>query len=166
MRNKRAYQTQLHSNEIARTVKRRVLLWAWCLIIGVTVLANCQKQAVGPVALEPEDMCAYCKMTISEERYAAEFMDSEGQAFKFDEIGCMINFIKEKKSATQITTYFVMDFDERQWIKADDARYVSSSELATPMSGGIIAFKNESKAEEAISKYHGKLLRFKDLFKL
>jgi len=57
-----------------------------------------------------------------------------------------------------------MDFDERQWIKADDARYVSSSELATPMSGGIIAFKNESKAEEAISKYHGKLLRFKDIF--
>ncbi len=165
-RSNRVYERQPRSGQIARALKRRILFCASCLIVAVAVLANCQKQAVEPVALVPEDMCAYCKMAISEKRYAAEFMDSEGQAFKFDEIGCMINFIKEKKNATKITTYFVMDFDERQWIKADDAHYVSSSELATPMSGGIIAFKNESKAEEAISKYHGKLLRFKDLFKL
>lgn len=164
MRNNQVYERQRRSGRIARALKRRILLCASCLIVAVAVLANCQKQAVEPVALAPADMCAYCKMAISEKRYAAEFMDSEGQAFKFDEIGCMINFIKEKKNATKITTYFVMDYDERQWIKADDARYVSSSELATPMRGGIIAFKNESKAEEAISKYHGKLLRFKDIF--
>lgn len=165
MRSNQVYERQRHSGRIARALKRRILLCASCLIVAVAVLANCQKkQAVEPVALAPDDMCAYCKMAISEKRYAAEFMDSERQAFKFDEIGCMINFIKEKKNATKITTYFVMDYDERQWIKADDARYVSSSELATPMRGGIIAFKNESKAEEAISKYHGKLLRFKDIF--
>ena len=103
-------------------------------------------------------------MAISEKRYAAEFMDSEGQTFKFDEIGCMINFIKEKKNATKVTTYFVMDFNERQWIKADDAYYVRTSELTTPMNGGIIAFKNPSTAKEAADRYHGKLIRFEDLF--
>ena len=93
-------------------------------------------------------------------------MDSEGQTFKFDEIGCMINFIKEKKNATKVTTYFVMDFDERQWIKATDASYVRSSELNTPMNGGIIAFKDQAKAKEAAARYHGKLIRFEDLFNL
>lgn len=166
IRNIRIHERQTRPGRIARALKRRILLCASCLIVAVAVLASCQKQTVEPVALAPNDMCAYCKMAISEKRYAAEFMDSEGQTFKFDEIGCMINFIKEKKNATKVTTYFVMDFDERQWIKADDAHYVSSSELATPMSGGIIAFKNESKAEEAISKYHGKLIRFEDLFNL
>lgn len=139
-------------------------MWAWCLIIGATIFANCQKQAVEPVALAPEDMCAYCKMAISEKRYAAELIDSEGQEFKFDDIGCMVNFTKSKKDATMIVTYFVMDFDERQWTKADDAYYVRSSELTSPMNGGIIAFKNESKAQEATGKYHGKLFRFKELF--
>lgn len=109
-------------------------------------------------------MCAYCKMAISEKRYAAELIDSEGQAFKFDDIGCMVNFIKSKKNTTKIVAYFVMDFDERQWTKADDAYYVRSSEIPTPMNGGIIALKNQSKAQEAIGKYHGKLLRFKDIF--
>lgn len=166
MRNSQVSEGQRRSGRIARALKRRILLCASCLIVAVAVLANCQKQAVEPVALAPDDMCAYCKMAISEKRYAAEFMDSEGQAFKFDDIGCMVNFIKSKKSTTKIVAYFVMDFDERQWTKADDAYYVRSSELTTPMNGGMIAFKNESKAQEAIGKYHGKLLRFKDVFNL
>lgn len=164
MRNNRVFERQRRSGRIGRALKRRILLCASCLIIGATVLTNCQKQVVEPVALAPEDMCAYCKMAISEKRYAAELIDSEGEAFKFDDIGCMVNFIRSKRNTTKIVAYFVMDFDERQWIKGDDARYVSSSELKTPMSGGIIAFKNESKAEGAITKYHGKPLRFKDIF--
>lgn len=151
---------------MSRGLKRRVLLWTWCLIIGVAVFANCQRQTVEPVALAPEDMCAYCKMAISEKRYAAELIDSEGQAFKFDDIGCLVNFIKNRKNATKIVAYFVIDFDERQWTNADDAYYVHSSELATPMNGGIIAFKNQSKAREAVDRYHGKLIRFEDLFNL
>jgi nitrous oxide reductase accessory protein NosL len=56
-----------------------------------------------------------------------------------------------------------MDFDERQWIKADDAYYVQSSDLTTPMNGGIIAFKDRLPAQQAADKYHGKMLRFKEL---
>ena len=166
MQDKRASQTQFRSDEIARGLKRRVLLLTWCLTMIVTVLTNCQKQPVEPVALEPEDMCAYCKMAISEKRYAAELIDSEGAGFKFDDIGCMANFIKGQKTVMKVEAFYVTDFDDGQWIKADDAYFVRSSELATPMNGGIIAFKNQSHAQEAISKYSGKLLSFKDIFNL
>ena len=142
--------------------KRNVLRRASFLIISVTVFANCQKPADGPIALAPEDVCAYCKMAISEKRYAAEFIDSEGQASKFDDIGCMGNFIKSR-NATAITAYFVMDFNEGKWIKADNAYYVRSDELRTPMNGGIIAFQNESDAQEAIGRYRGMPLRFQDI---
>ena len=103
-------------------------------------------------------------MAISEKRYAAEFIDRDGGAFKFDDIGCMLNFIKGQQNKNQIAAYFVMDFDERQWIKAADAYFVRSSEFQTPMDGSIAAFKDEAKAEVAAGKYHGKLLRFTDLF--
>src|ERR1700687_4734059 len=123
------------------TPNRFVLLGvvSWIVIAGI-FLASCQRSMNGPVAIAPDDMCAYCKMAISEKRYAAELIDSEGQAFKFDDIGCMVNFIKAKKNTTKIVAHFVMDFDERQWIKADDAYYVRSSEITAPMNGGIIAF--------------------------
>jgi len=164
MRNRRALSKQTLSDLVTRSFKRRGWLWAWCLIIGVTVLANCQKQSVAPVALAPEDMCSYCKMALSEKRYTAELIDSEGQAFKFDDIGCMANFIKSKKNQAKTIAYFVMDFDERQWVKAEEAYYVRSPELRTPMNGGVVAFKNESNAKEATGKFHGRLLRFKEVF--
>jgi len=105
-------------------------------------------------------------MAISEKRYAAEFVDSEGQAFKFDDIGCMANFINARKNTTKVVAYFVMDFEERQWTKAEGAYYVRSAEVTAPMNGGLIAFKNPAKAQEAAAKYHGELIRFEDLFNL
>lgn len=136
------------------------------VMFSLLLLVGCDTSKFEPVALAPEDMCAYCRMAISEKRYAAELIDSEGQAFKFDDIGCMANFVKSRKNATKTVAYFVMDFDERQWTRATDASYVRSSELNTPMNGGIIAFKDQAKAKEAADRYHGKLIRFEDLFNL
>ena len=82
-------------------MRNNLTLWAWCLIGSVAVFTNCQTRAFEPVAIVPEDMCSYCKMAISEKRYAAELIDSEGQAFKFDDIGCMVNFTKSPKNATK-----------------------------------------------------------------
>ena len=129
------------------------------------LIVACGANKIEPVALAPEDMCSYCRMAISETRYAAEFVDQDGQAFKFDDIGCMANFIESGKNATKPAGYFVMDFDERQWIKAEDAFYVRSSELSTPMRGGVIAFKDKSKAKQAAAKYHGQSPRFAQVFK-
>lgn len=143
--------------------RRPVLLWVWCLMIGVTVFANCQTRTAEPVALVPEDMCSHCRMAISEKQYAAELIDSEGTAFKFDDIGCMVNFLKSGKNKTTMATSFVMDFNERKWIKAADAFYVRSSEFTTPMNGGMVAFRTEAKAQEAANKYNGTLLRLNDV---
>jgi len=143
-------------------VKERTTLLL--LITLLLLLVGCQTSGIEPVTLSSEDMCSYCKMAISEKRYAAELIDSEGQAFKFDDIGCMANFIKNKKDPAKTSASFAMDFNERQWIRAEDAFYVRSSELSTPMNGGLIAFKTEAKAQEAAAKFHGKLLRFKDIF--
>ena len=149
---------------VERQWKRPVGFRCLCLSLSLFFLASCQKSATEPVAIAQEDMCRYCKMAISEKRYAAEFIDRDGGAFKFDDIGCMIKFIKGQQNKDQIAAYFVMDFDERQWIKAADAYFVRSSEFKTPMDGSIVAFKEEAKAAAAASKYQGKLLRFTDLF--
>jgi copper chaperone NosL len=138
-----------------------------CLLVLMTslMLASCQKGEVEPAAILPEDMCAYCRMAISEKRYAAQFVDRDGQPFKFDDIGCMTNIAGGKRDKGEIAAYFVMDFGERQWVKAEDAYYVSSAELKTPMEGHTAAFKDEAKAREAAAKFQGRLLGFDDLFR-
>lgn len=136
-----------------------------CGIAMVIVLAQCQRRATEPVAIEANDMCSFCRMTISEKRYAAELIDDEGEVSKFDDIGCMANFLKQKRNNATVQETFVMDFDRREWLKAENAFYVRSSELRTPMNGGIVAFKDQSGAEAAIAKYHGTKLEFSEVTK-
>src|SRR5690242_7074487 len=113
-----------------------------CGIATLIVLAQCQRGATEPVAIHPNDMCTFCRMSISEKRYAAELIDEDGEVFKFDDIGCMANFIKQKRNKATVHACFVMDFDRREWLKAENAFYVRSSELRTPMNGGIVAFQD------------------------
>lgn len=141
-------------------IKRNVI----GLIICFSALASCQQQRLEPVALAPEDMCSFCRMAISEKRYAAQLLDNQGQVFKFDDIGCMANFMQRNNIDGTTVARFVMDFDERIWIKAEDAYYVHSSEVTTPMNGSVIAFTTQTKAQQAAEKFHGKIQRLEDVF--
>jgi copper chaperone NosL len=136
----------------------------WSLLVALPLLAACQKAAFAPVALAAEDMCAMCKMAISEKRFAAEFIDRDGQAFKFDDIRCMVDYIKSRQRRADLAATYLMDFDSRQWIKAETAHCVQSAEIKTPMGGGIIAFQDAASAEAAAAKYHGERRRFADFF--
>ena len=136
-----------------------------CGIATLVGLASCQTKTIEPVAIEANDMCSFCRMSISERRYAAELIDNDGQAFKFDDIGCMANFIRQKRNDGAIQATFVMEFDGREWLQAENASYVRSPELKTPMNGGIVAFKDQAGANAAVAKYHGTTLRFEEITK-
>lgn len=132
----------------------------------LTVMANavgCQKSAIEPAAIAAEDICGYCRMAISEKQYAAQFVDREGQPFKFDDIGCMIEHLKTRKNRADIAAYFVADFESRSWLKAEDAVLVRSKDLKTPMGFGIVAFKDREKADQAAGAYHGTVATFAEL---
>jgi copper chaperone NosL len=145
-------------------MKKRISLFIAALGVAVIMLAGCQNSPLQPVAIEASDTCSFCNMAISEKRYAAEFIDEDGKTFKFDDIGCLANFV-EKRNPAPIQATFVMDFERREWIKAEHAFYVRSAEFKTPMYGNIVALNDQSRAEEAVSKYHGSLLRFADIVK-
>ncbi len=110
-------------------------------------------------------MCASCKMAISEKRYAAEFLDQEGEAMKFDDIGCMLRYRKRTQSNGAIAASFVVDFESRQWLQASTAYYVRSPEFRTPMGSGIVAYSAATSAAAAAAKHQGQVLRFADLLR-
>ena len=134
------------------------------LLLIALWLAGCGKPKFEPVGIAAEDMCAFCKMAISEKQYAAEFLTQDGDAFKFDDIGCLANQLKTRQNRRDIAAFFVVDYDARQWFNAEQAYFVKSGEFKTPMSGRIVAFKDRSKAEEAATKYHGRFLVFDEVF--
>jgi copper chaperone NosL len=144
-------------------MRRFIIKWSGFLA-GLLLLGACgTAEEPKPVAIEAQDVCGFCKMAISEKRYAAEFIDQDGVAFKFDDIACMFHYVKDQQKKGSITAFFVVDFKSQAWLKAEEVRYVRSPEFKTPMSGGIAAFKEKSGADDPAVQYHGKLLSFSEL---
>jgi copper chaperone NosL len=115
-------------------MNRRALLGGMVAL----VLLACTKtdQPVDPVwGKEP---CAHCRMLVSDKRFAAQVVDA-GDRFYFDDIGCMVSWLDDKK----VEHMWVRDALADRWIEARHARYVAGAK--TPMDFGF-----EARAESGV----------------
>lgn len=120
------------------------------------ILWGCGKPSLQPVEIEPTDMCSFCRMAVSEMRYAAEIVDRDEIAYKFDDIGCMLRFLREHK--INGAAVFVRDYDGSGWMSAYQAQYVRSDAIPSPMGGHMIALKHKAAAEEYAKRFQGTVL--------
>ena len=108
-----------------------------------------------------QDPCDNCFMIINEFKYAASVRLENGDAKRFDDIGCMIDF--QNKNKTKANAYWVYDYLTKKPIHAEAAYFIDSDSLITPMGFGIAAFKSKTGAEKYAEKYKTKITSFKEL---
>lgn len=116
------------------------------LLVFAVLLAACAGGAVKPVDIESSDMCSFCRMAISEKRYAAEIIDQEENVMKFDDIGCMLRYRDAAGTTLKPAAIFVNDFETREWLPAEKAFFARPANVKTPMGSGIVAYATKEKA--------------------
>ena len=112
---------------LLRTIKLRpinvekALLLCFVTFIAV-LLTSCSQPAVPSKAVDiaKADTCTRCKKPITDIQFAAEFITKDGFVRKFDDIGCMLEHAR-KLTPAKIAAFFTMDYDKKQWMKAEDA---------------------------------------------
>lgn len=114
-----------------------------------------------PVIHYGEDMCEFCGMIISDERFAAGYLTADGQQHIFDDLGGM--FKAHLAKPEEVTAFFVHDFEGSHWIRAETAHYVLSEELPTPMLNGLVACENRAQAEALAAKHNAPILDFQQV---
>ncbi len=122
---------------------------------------GCGTQSLRPVEIDAADMCSFCRMAVSQVRYAAEIVAPDDAVFKFDDIGCMLRFLKEHRPPNAVI--FVHDYAGAGWIRAADARYVRAETIPSPMGGHIIALQQDAAAAEHAQKFRGAKVRWEEL---
>lgn len=126
--------------------------------------------ATTETAYEPEevhdtDVCEICAMAVSNDEHATQIVLTNDRVLKFDDIGCMFEWIEEN-GEEDIGTAFVRDFNSETWFDVNEGSFVFDEEIETPMAYGVISFDDENEAEQFIEEFgKGELLERVDLDK-
>ena len=141
------------------------LLLAMC---SMSMLCACEKQSADqpPSVQLGDSVCAQCNMIISDARWATATI-VEGQRGPdpklFDDFNCQVNYEVEHPEETIITRWS-HDYISADWLRTEDATFLMSSELRTPMGSRVAAFAITSEAEAAHADLTGDLMDFQTLW--
>ena len=114
----------------------RIIAAALLLVVGCA-----GEPAGGPPEIQYGlEECGYCRMIISEEKFAAATVDVAGDAVgtttRFDDVGCMVDYLGEQ-SVVSTRTIWVHDHAAGDWISAESAWFVRDPRGTTPMGSGL-----------------------------
>lgn len=118
---------------------------AAAILVALLTFSACSSNEPKPITLN-SDGCEFCKMKISNGKFAAEVITQKGRYYKFDDIACMVQYVKTHTSV-QYTSFFINDYQqENTLIPAKSSFYIRGGSLSSPMRGNIAAFSTEAEA--------------------
>ena len=126
-------------------------------------LANC-KSDPEPINYG-HDECEFCRMLITDNRYGSEIVTDKGKVFKFDEVGCMIEYAMVKNLIGDANQKFlVTDFAAPEsFIAANSVFYVHNENFRSPMGSNVMAFDSEVSRQKFVTESGGSLLNWVDV---
>lgn len=96
--------------------------------------------------------CSECNMDVKEIQYMAELVTKEGDTYFFDDIGCLVLWMKNHHP--NIEKRFTQTLDTHRWIEVESAWYTRMAD--SPMGYGFGAY--EKRQEGFVSYEEMKLL--------
>ena len=123
-------------------------------IFLIFIIASC---TIKPQPIKMGDTCAFCIMGVADDRFGAELITKKGKIYKFDDIHCLLGFMKANTvpKEEQKSILFV-DFEApNEFIEADKVFLLKSEDLRSPMGSNIAAFKTLAKVKESQTELGG-----------
>ena len=130
---------------------------AFFLITMVLAGACAGRAAAPPAIVMDRSACSRCGMLISEKAYAAAIRFPDGHDQLFDDIGCLVAAVREKPAAD--SQYWFHDGVSGEWITDAAPVFAVSSQLRTPMGGGIVAYGDPVAATHSVEHIGGRVVR-------
>jgi copper chaperone NosL len=103
-------------------------------------------------AVEPEpirygqDNCHQCKMTLTDKRFGAEIITKKGKVYKFDDLNCLVGYIKSGETPEQnIAQMVAVDFKKTgTFVDVHKAFFLKNPAIKSPMRSDIATFSNRN----------------------
>jgi copper chaperone NosL len=109
-------------------------------LAAALILAACASGPPEPAALDTRnDGCAFCRMAVSDARFAAQMVAPSEEPRFFDDVGCLAGYVAATKALPRGVVLYVADHRTKAWVRAEAAVFTEVPSLATPMDSHLIA---------------------------
>jgi copper chaperone NosL len=114
-----------------------------------------------------KDNCYFCKMTITDQKYGAELITKKGKAYKFDDIHCILAFLKSGMiEKEQVSNIYLVDFaGDHSLVKAENSFLLQGDAIHGPMDGKVIAFLDKDSMLAMTVRLNATSLSWQQLYK-
>jgi len=147
-------------------MKKRIYTITLLVLSSFMVLQACTSKSSPKPIKYGQEQCTYCKMTISDPRFGSQLQTKKGRAYNFDDVQCMIAFVKESQvNKEDVAAFYLPDFVSNKLLPAENLYYLHSEGLKSPMRGDIAAFAKKEDLERTKQELGGTQLSWDELWK-
>lgn len=101
-------------------------------------------------------------MNISDGRFGAEIITQKGRVYKFDDVRCLVGYVKE--SNADVAAFYVNDFTkDNVLIDAKTAHFLKGGDISSPMRGNIAGFSNPTELEDINKRLNAQEISWNDV---
>ena len=113
-----------------------------------------------------KDDCYVCKMGIADFRFGGEVITKKGKIYKFDDMRCMIDFLKSGTvEEKDISKKLFMNFEKpNEFLDVKSAWFVASKEIKSPMNSNISAYATKTAAENILKDKQGEIVTWDEIY--
>ena len=115
-----------------------------------------------------EDECVLCKMIVAQEPWGAEIVTTKSRTLKFDAVECMAKYINDGYiNNDDVHSCWVIDYGQPgELINADDAFFLRSRTLPSPMAMFLTSFSSQVKLDETMRTHKGEVMNWDEVKKI
>lgn len=139
--------------------KTPVLLFLTLILLVASCSVEPQPLKVGV------DACSFCKMGVADKHFGAELITKKGKIYKFDDLHCLIEFLKQeviKKGDVQCM--YTVDYEAPHvLIDLRKAFLLKSEDLRSPMGSNVAGFSTEKQLKSIMPSLKGELVLWERL---
>jgi copper chaperone NosL len=133
-------------------LKRKNLQKAAVSMVAALIVFNTSCTSAPEPINYGKDECVHCKMTIMDSRFGCEIVTDKGKVFKFDDLHCMVSYIKIKDwNENNFKFLVVNDFlSGGNFLNIKNAYFLKSDLFKSPMRGDVAAFQSKEVVQKTM----------------
>ena len=152
----------IESGALKRIFRKKHTTIATTIIVGMLAFSSCSERGPQNVTLN-KDMCAHCKMTITNVHFATQLITQKGRHNLFDDIICMSDFVRENPDV-EYDLFYAADFSKpSHFVDVEKALFFESDSLRSPMGGNIAAFASKDSLSTYMQKFGGNEIQWSSI---